>query len=701
MKCINLIAIAPVLLGRSLAQTTGQIERKLAIDPLAVFNKVKEKADENGSDGGNIVEQAQQKLSDAGFDATSTETAKEAATEAIAQVQQNEQVANVVNEAQEHASTLSVTEAVEQAQQNEQLADAVNGVKETINDPLATAVVEQAQTKTEELSNMNTQDAINQAKTDFTQGVEQNKDAINQAKTDFSQGVEQNKDTINQAKTDFTDNMDQVATNNQDMVQQVQAKAGDLTATNAEDIVTQAKTQADTITSTAKAIDLGPLNVDLDPMETATMIRDWGEDALEDPLNPFKWQQGLYQELQDLQEAFYDTTSQLIGVGDKKYDLSDVEPFDVFSDSTTINSNGVSRSVPEPNVYRKVDGEETILVFKDLAGDISRVLVRTLSKVTFVDLVAVSKNKFITIYPDMLDKGRLNLKYTSKSTSVDGKSVSESSNPLDKFQFKLPGVGNRKLREARAVKSEPDVVENEGSNQEERELQEWTTVKVAIAYDTSFCAAHGGTDSGAINEIENIMAQAAVAYEQIFVNLEVSHIEGYCDLSVDPFADMVTLNLSGCGNTGLLQEFKAWWNTNRADVDKNLAHLFSGTELECVGFGQCVVGCGYTGVLIRPVFGYAVSHVTFTENANLRTVLIAHETGHNFAAEHDGTAKSAETGEKQRFHPANALERSQNTCENAYIMNAQINDAKGGFSEESVNYIEPALIEFNNMNARK
>lgn len=76
----------------------------------------------------------------------------------------------------------------------------------------------------------------------------------------------------------------------------------------------------------------------------------------------------------------------------------------------------------------------------------------------------------------------------------------------------------------------------------------------------------------------------------------------------------------------LLGEFTTYWNNNRGGVARDLAHLFTGKDLD-----GSVIGVAYLAVLCSsPTSSYGLS-----QNYSLMTKLVAHEIGHNAAANHD------------------------------------------------------------------
>jgi len=246
---------------------------------------------------------------------------------------------------------------------------------------------------------------------------------------------------------------------------------------------------------------------------------------------------------------------------------------------------------------------------------------------------------------------------------------------LQKFIFEDAGEiqgyepGNRKLQEQiKAYLNSPTV------NIKERRLQDGTacpakSIKLALAFDSSFCAAKGSY-SDAKTALEATAAGVAALYEaSTCFTVELKYLEGFCDPATDPYKAGVDTNLSGCGaQPGLLTHFQSYWESNmRGNVEYDVAHLATGTPLECTTLG-CVIGCAYINTMcpheIDANYGpYGVDWMTFTTNQALLTTLLAHEMGHNIGSGHD-----------------NGVYSTTKLAVDDYVMESYINDGSGGFS---------------------
>jgi hypothetical protein len=153
-------------------------------------------------------------------------------------------------------------------------------------------------------------------------------------------------------------------------------------------------------------------------------------------------------------------------------------------------------------------------------------------------------------------------------------------------------------------------------------------IRIAIAYDSSFCTSFGGAD-GAEREVERIVAVASTSWYSrpgLCVQLEIVNLEGHCNSETDPYnrGDIE----SGCSGFGMLDYFENYWNTHRSNVSRDAAHLFRARP-----FSDWPFGCAYDRSLGES-FAYGVNAFPSTMSAVRRAVLFAHELGHNAGADH-------------------------------------------------------------------
>ena len=281
---------------------------------------------------------------------------------------------------------------------------------------------------------------------------------------------------------------------------------------------------------------------------------------------------------------------------------SDIEvPCPVVSSvSTKFDENGM-----RVQVNRNRDGDiETIKTWKMVDDD----------RVHSQSLQAVATDAFVEIPDEALDPEYWE-SFKMESTPFVGR-----------LRRKLRGQVSADIASRAADSSESSAQPSKvGGGHRHRRLQcQEREIEVAVAIESSFCAAVGGP-ANARTVVENIMADVSVEYEMtgLCMKVTISHYEEHCDPANDPYKPGVDLNQSGCGSSGLLQFFQNYWNANRQGVQRDLAELFSGTGLECNG--GCVIGCAYVASSCNLSGAYGVNWVSYTTNAVGRSNLIAHE----------------------------------------------------------------------------
>jgi hypothetical protein len=154
------------------------------------------------------------------------------------------------------------------------------------------------------------------------------------------------------------------------------------------------------------------------------------------------------------------------------------------------------------------------------------------------------------------------------------------------------------------------------------------TIRIAIAYDSSFCTTFGGAD-GAKREVERIVAMASTSWYSrpgLCVQLQIADLEGHCNSETDPYnrGDIE----SGYNGLGMLHYFADYWHTSRSNVSRDTAHLFRTQSFtdDALGCAVCRSLCSRTA--------YGVIAFSSTISAVQRAVLFAHELGHNAGADH-------------------------------------------------------------------
>jgi hypothetical protein len=145
-------------------------------------------------------------------------------------------------------------------------------------------------------------------------------------------------------------------------------------------------------------------------------------------------------------------------------------------------------------------------------------------------------------------------------------------------------------------------------------------VELATEADNEFVNRMGGA-TAANSEIQNIINQVDAIYQRE-VGLTFKIVFQSAWDTTDPYTatDLV----------GMVNEFANYWNTFRTNVQRDLAHMWTGKETG--GIGVSFQGT----VCLSPKFSYGVSPFVVKDELNIpqRTALTAHEIGHSFNATH-------------------------------------------------------------------
>lgn len=145
--------------------------------------------------------------------------------------------------------------------------------------------------------------------------------------------------------------------------------------------------------------------------------------------------------------------------------------------------------------------------------------------------------------------------------------------------------------------------------------------EIAIEADTFFYQAMGSSVPATLLDIETVLNAVSVIYEgEVGITYELTALVVQTG-NKDEY--------SGNKHQKLLTQFRARWNDDFDDIDRDLAHLMTGRQIE-----TNVVGLAFVGVVCDESFAYGFSESTFTTNLAVRTALTAHEIGHNWNANH-------------------------------------------------------------------
>ncbi|MEM9293400.1 MAG: M12 family metallo-peptidase [Acidobacteriota bacterium] len=148
-------------------------------------------------------------------------------------------------------------------------------------------------------------------------------------------------------------------------------------------------------------------------------------------------------------------------------------------------------------------------------------------------------------------------------------------------------------------------------------------IDVATEADGQYFASYGNPGiftraQGIINAVDGLYRS------QLNLTLNITYQHGWSSIPGDPYT---SLNASTS-----LSQLRSWWNSNRASINRDITHKFSGKN-----FSGSTIGIAYVGVVCNaPSFGYGISEDQ--SSSFIRTQLTAHEIGHNLSANHDNQA---------------------------------------------------------------
>ncbi len=145
--------------------------------------------------------------------------------------------------------------------------------------------------------------------------------------------------------------------------------------------------------------------------------------------------------------------------------------------------------------------------------------------------------------------------------------------------------------------------------------------EIAFDADYEFYQKNSSSESNTIADIENVMNGVEVIYER---DTEIEYLITTIIVrttSNDPY--------SSTDPGTLLGQFQNHWNSQQQGVQRDVAHLMTGKNLN-----GGVIGVAYLGVICNIGSAYGLSESRYTSNYNNRVALTAHEVGHNWNAPH-------------------------------------------------------------------
>jgi hypothetical protein len=151
--------------------------------------------------------------------------------------------------------------------------------------------------------------------------------------------------------------------------------------------------------------------------------------------------------------------------------------------------------------------------------------------------------------------------------------------------------------------------------------------EIATEADYEYVTALGGS-AAADAEIMSTMNQVDGVYEaELGVTFKLVYQHTWAGKGVGyPYTTTAVA-------TDVLQQFTDYWNANFSNVQRDLAHIWTGKDLVDPNNDPNLIGISNIGTVCNsPVLAYAVSERM--SSASQRAILAAHEIGHNFGATH-------------------------------------------------------------------
>ena len=217
----------------------------------------------------------------------------------------------------------------------------------------------------------------------------------------------------------------------------------------------------------------------------------------------------------------------------KEYSLQNLTPYEVEKPGMTVLIDDVEISNTEQLQLVSYIGEDTetgdtYLVVNDLDGTVNGISFHSNvdGKVTLIEKVN-EEGVYATIVPDAYDDT------TASDNNANIESIIPDVDVTDDFRRNLDQVVKdaTTTQEGRQPRQLSGFIDHCNGS--------YRNIDVAIAFDFTFCNRFGGigNDYGkAVHEVKRIVAWASIQYFQpLCINLEISHIEGYCKRQTDRY----------------------------------------------------------------------------------------------------------------------------------------------------------------------
>lgn len=130
-----------------------------------------------------------------------------------------------------------------------------------------------------------------------------------------------------------------------------------------------------------------------------------------------------------------------------------------------------------------------------------------------------------------------------------------------------------------------------------------------------------GTTNNVVARIESVINQVNVQYER---DVGIQHT-----ITTILVRTSSSQPYTSTDATSLLYQFRNEWNANQGGVQRDMAQLFTGKDLN-----GGTIGIAWLGVVCNLSYAYSAVQSDFNNNFGCATDLTAHELGHNWDADH-------------------------------------------------------------------
>lgn len=143
---------------------------------------------------------------------------------------------------------------------------------------------------------------------------------------------------------------------------------------------------------------------------------------------------------------------------------------------------------------------------------------------------------------------------------------------------------------------------------------------VAFDADFEYFTLNGSSVTNTVNDITSLMNLVGAPYSDVSIAFEITTILVRATAS-DPYV--------ATDPGAVLTELQSEWSANQQGVKRDTAHLMTGKNLD----GN-IIGVAFLNAICSGTIGYGVNQARFSSDDASRTLLVAHELGHNWDASH-------------------------------------------------------------------